>query len=242
MAFEYAVSIHDVAPATWPDCERLLALTDRMGAPATLLVVPHYHDGIRVDRDPRFAAALRRRVAQGDEVVLHGYWHEDRCARGHSPADWLRRRVYTASEGEFAAVDRRTATTLIARGRAVLATLGLAPAGFVPPAWLMNAATVAALARSGLRYTCSRDELVDLASRRRIAAPSLVYSTRSAWRRALSRRWNAARLESLGAAPRIRAALHPADARHAAVLADWEALLGRLATGRRAVLESRWLD
>ncbi len=105
VALEYAVSVHDVAPATWADCERLLALTDRLGAPATLLVVPHYHDGIRADRDPRFAAALRRRVAHGDEVVLHGYWHEDRAARGHSPLDWLRRRVLTASEGEFAAVE-----------------------------------------------------------------------------------------------------------------------------------------
>lgn len=242
MALEYAVSVHDVAPATWADCERLLALTDRLGAPATLLVVPHYHDGIRADRDPRFAAALRRRVAHGDEVVLHGYWHEDRAARGHSPLDWLRRRVLTASEGEFAALDERTAALLIARGRAVLATLGLAPAGFVPPAWLSNAATAAALAGSGLRYTASRDALLDLASRRRISAPSLVYSTRSGWRCALSRRWNAARLRSLATSPRVRAALHPADARQPAVLADWEGLLGRLAAGRRAVLESRWLE
>lgn len=242
MALEYAVSIHDVAPATWPDCERLLSLTDRLGAPATLLVVPHYHDGVRVDRDPRFAAALRRRVARGDEVVLHGFWHEDREARGHTPLDWLRRRVLTASEGEFAAVDERTAAMLIARGRAVLATLGLAPAGFVAPAWLMNQATATALAGSGLRYSSSRDELVDLASQRRVAAPSLVYSSRSGWRRALSRRWNAARLASLAPAPRVRAALHPADARHPAVLADWAGLLGRLAAGRGAVLESRWLE
>jgi predicted deacetylase len=238
---EYAVSIHDVAPATWGGCERLLALTDRLGAPATLLVVPCYHGGRRADADPAFAAALRQRVARGDEVVLHGYWHEDRGPRSRSPQEWFRRRVHTASEGEFAAVDAPTAAALIARGRALLASLGLAPAGFVPPAWLMNAATLEALERSGLRYASSRDVLIEIAARRRVIAPSLVYSTRSGWRRRLSRHWNTARLAALQSAPRVRAALHPADAHHAAVVADWQRLLDRLAAERAAVLESSWL-
>jgi predicted deacetylase len=239
---EYAVSLHDVAPATWAACERLLALTDAQGVPATLLVVPHYHAGMRADGDPAFGAALRERVARGDEVVLHGYHHEDRGAWARSPREWLARRIYTASEGEFAAIDAASAAALIARGRAVLATLGLVPAGFVAPAWLMNEATVAALSASGLRYAASRDALIDLGSARRVAAPSLVYSTRARWRRTLSKAWNAARLATLDGAPRIRAALHPADAAHAAVLADWARLLGRLAAERRGVLESSWLE
>jgi uncharacterized protein len=238
---EYAVSIHDVAPATWGECERLLALCDARDAPATLLVVPHYHDGIRADEDFAFGEALRRRIALGDEVVLHGYRHVDRGRRASSPRQWLLRRVYTAGEGEFAAVDAATAAALIARGRARLAALGVAPAGFVAPAWLMNDATHATLARSGLRYAALRDELIDLKSAQRVAAPSLVYSTRSAWRRRASRVWNAARLASLAPAPRVRAALHPADTRHERVLGDWERLLGRLAADRRAVLESSWL-
>ena len=241
MRGEYAVSVHDVAPATWAACERLLALTDALGARATLLVVPHYHDGARADDDPAFAAALRRRVAGGDEVVLHGYRHRDRGRPARWPQEWLMRRIYTASEGEFAAVDAATATALIARGREVLAVLGLTPAGFVAPAWLMNGATLAALGASGLRYAALRDELIDLRSSHRVAAPSLVYSTRAGWRRGLSRGWNAARLAALAGAPRLRAALHPADAAHDAVLADWRRLLERLATGRAAVLESSWL-
>ncbi|HUO80671.1 MAG TPA: polysaccharide deacetylase family protein [Steroidobacteraceae bacterium] len=241
MRGEYAVSLHDVAPATWPACERLLELADAHAVPATLLVVPHYHAGTRADRDLEFGAALRRRVARGDEVVLHGYHHEDRGARARSPGEWLARRILTAGEGEFAAIDASSAAALIARGRAVLATLGLAPAGFVAPAWLMNAATVAALRASGLRYAASRDDLIELRDGRRVAAPSLVYSTRARWRRVLSKAWNAARLATLNEAPRIRAALHPADAGHAAVLADWTRLLGRLATERRGVLESHWL-
>jgi uncharacterized protein len=239
---EYAVSVHDVAPATWADCEPLLALADRFGAPVTLLVVPHYHDGVRADADPSFVAALRRRIARGDEIALHGYRHEDRGARLRSPVDWLRRRVYTAREGEFAAVDGPTATDLIARGRALLAALGLAPCGFVAPAWLMNGATLEALGRSGLRYASSRDELIDLSGQGRVAAPSLVYSTRSVWRRVVSRHWNAACIDALRRTPRLRAALHPADARYPRIVADWDRLLGRLAAERRAVLESSWLD
>lgn len=241
MRDEFAVSLHDVAPATWNACERLLALTDLLGVPVTLLVVPHYHAGTRADADGGFVAALRLRVALGDEIVLHGYRHEDRGAGARSPREWLTRRVYTASEGEFAALDLATAADLIARGRDVLTSLGLAPAGFVAPAWLMSEATVAALGASGLRYAATRDELIDLGSARRVAAPSLVYSTRARWRRALSKAWNAARLAALDGAPRIRAALHPADAAHAAVLADWTRLLDQLAAERRGVLESSWL-
>lgn len=235
------MSVHDVAPATWPDCETLLALADRFGTPVTLLVVPHYHGGVRADADPGFVAALRRRLARGDEIVLHGYRHQDRGPVPRSPVDWFRRRVYTAREGEFAAVDDPTATALIARGRALLTAIGLAPSGFIAPAWLMSAATLEAVGRSGLRYASTRDALIALPARRRVAAPSLVYSTRSLWRRVLSRHWNAARLAALRAAPRIRVALHPADAQYPSVVHDWEQLLARLSAERRAVVESRWL-
>jgi predicted deacetylase len=242
MHAEYSVSVHDVAPATWHACQRLLALADHLGAPVTLLVVPHYHAGRRADADAGFVAALRQRAARGDEVVLHGYSHLDRGASPRSPVEWLQRRVVTAGEGEFAALDLQTASALIERGQSLLAAIGVPPAGFVAPAWLMNGATLEALGRSGLRYACSRDELIELATGRRVAAPSLVYSVRSAWRRAVSRRWNAARLDGLRAAPHVRVALHPADSEHASVLADWQRLLARLAGTRRAVLETRWLD
>ena len=40
------IALHDVAPATWPRCERLLAMLDGIGARAvTLLVVPDFHRG-----------------------------------------------------------------------------------------------------------------------------------------------------------------------------------------------------
>ena len=249
MQREYAISVHDVAPETWPQCERLLALADSFGAPVTLLVVPHYHRGVRADADAVFTAAVRRRVACGDEVVLHGYYHEDHGPPPLTPRDWLRRRVYTASEGEFATLDTATAVELLARGRAVLEAMRLTAAGFVPPAWLINEPALDAVRGSGLRYTCTRDLLIDLgadarAARdgdHRIAAPSIVYSTWTAWRRALSRRWNRRRLAALTTVPRLRVALHPADVEHDTVMNDWARVVAGLAKERRAVLESGWL-
>ena len=250
MRREYAVSVHDVAPATWSQCERLLTLADSFGVPVTLLVVPHYHRGLRSDADTGFGAALRQRVARGDEVVLHGYYHVDHGPPPRSPRAWLRRRVYTDAEGEFDTLDTAAAADLLARGRTVLEAMRLTPAGFVPPAWLINERALEAVRRSGLRYASTRDELIDFGANapaarkgdRRIAAPSLAYSTRSAWRRALSRRWNQARLAVFAAAPRLRVALHPADAQHAAVMNDWTRRMAGLAVGRNAVLESSWLS
>ena len=241
MRREYALSLHDVAPETWAQSAPLVALADAVGAPLTLLVVPHFHGGTRADADRAFVAALRLRVALGDEVVLHGYWHEDRGPPPRRPLEWLMRRVYTDREGEFASLDASSAAALIRAGRDVLGRAGLAPAGFVPPAWLASRGTLAALESSGLRYAALRDALIALETGARVAAPSLVFSTRAAWRRRLSRLYNASRLARLEDAPRVRVALHPADARYPAALDDWRRLVGWLAVHRRPVLESRWI-
>jgi len=110
----YAVSLHDVAPDTWPQCERLLALCDRHAVPVTLLVVPRYHHGAAIDEAPEFARALRARVARGDDVVLHGYYHRDDSRAARGPVEWLRRRFYTASEGEFDALEESVARERLA--------------------------------------------------------------------------------------------------------------------------------
>ncbi|HXQ64170.1 MAG TPA: polysaccharide deacetylase family protein, partial [Steroidobacteraceae bacterium] len=236
----YAVSVHDVAPATWPDCARLLELLAPLEVRTTLLVVPHYHGGCRADADPGFATALRERVVDGDEVVVHGYYHRDTGPVPRSPLDWGRRRLYTAREGEFGALADDEALARLRAGRDMIAAMGFEPRGFVAPAWLLGPGAWRALRASGFHYTCTRDALVPLAGApaRRVAAPSLVYSARSRLRRAVSKRWNTQRLRSLSAAPRVRAALHPADARHPAVLGHWRELLEQLAGARRPALES----
>src|SRR3569623_1658441 len=99
------VSLHDVAPATWPACRRLLAMLDGIGQlPVRLLVVHDNNNRGCVDNVAAFVRAIEARRARGDEVVLHGYHHLDERLTGSQPLDWLQRRVYTAGEGEFAAL------------------------------------------------------------------------------------------------------------------------------------------
>lgn len=235
----YSVSIHDVAPATWQACRELLALVECFAVPASLLVVPHYHGGTRADADQPFAAALRARLARGDDIVLHGYYHHDDGPAPRGVAEWLRRRVYTASEGEFDALDANTARQRLVAGCQCFARLGLPPPlGFVAPAWLLGHGAREALAGSDFRYTSTRDSLIRIADGALIAAPSLVTATRSTWRRLASIAWLRARLAALAERPLIRVALHPADARHADILALWKATLAQLSATRRPVLES----
>lgn len=241
MSGDWAVSIHDVAPATWPGCERLLALLEPYAVPVTLLVTPHYRHGIALDAAPEVAAALRDRARRGDEVVLHGYYHTDDGPPPHSLRDWAMRRLWTDREGEFAALGATAAAQRIDAGAAMLRRAGLEPAGFVAPAWLLGRGARAALVASGLRYTCTRDKLLSIPGFEPVHAPSLVYSTRAAWRRAVSRHWNRRRARELRGEPRIRVALHPAEAAFPQVLEEWRTLIERLATERRGVLETAWL-
>ena len=243
MSRSVCIAIHDVAPATWPQCETLLDLVERLGAPpATLLVVPDYHRRGRVDRDPAFLRAIDRRIARGDEIALHGYLHLDDGPSPHSPFEWLKRRVLTAGEGEFAALTEHESATRLGEGLRVFERLGWDVAGFVAPAWLLGDGARAALAKTPLRYTSTHAHLERLADGRRIAAPAISASTRSAWRRWTSRRWLRLARAVLRNEPIVRVALHPADAGDARILEAWHALLAALAADRVALTKSAAIE
>jgi predicted deacetylase len=223
------ISLHDVAPATLDDCANTLAFLDDLGlGPVALLVVPDYHGLGRADRDGRFASFIDSRIRRGDEVVLHGYRHLDVSPPARGLREWLTRRVYTDSEGEFSQLDLETARTRILRGLVVLRGAGWHPTGFVAPAWLMSAPALRALQRTPLQYCATRDAVVALQSGHRTPAPSLVVSTRSAWRRALSPIWNQAVLERHATSQVVRAAIHPADLRYPAIEQLWRRLFAQL--------------
>jgi predicted deacetylase len=230
---QVCIAIHDVAPATWPQCERLLALLDRVGAPPlTLLVVPDHHHRGRIDRDMRFIRAIDRRCARGDEVALHGYFHIDDAAPPRTALQWIRRRVLTAGEGEFAALPETEAATRIARGAALFEQLGWDLHGFVAPAWLLGTGARAALAASSLSYTSTHTHIESVADDRHIAAPCLTASARSSWRRTTSRAWLALGVGATRATPVVRVGLHPADADHPDLCACWETTLRALLSTR----------
>jgi hypothetical protein len=223
-----SVSLHDVAPATWPACERVLRAIEAV-APVrvALLVVPRYR-GVDSARDPQFMQAIEARIKRGDEVVLHGWTHVDDSPLQRpwgQPIDLLRRRVYTAGEGEFAALDRMEALRRIHAGVGWFGAQGWPLRGFVAPAWLMSRGARAALLDTPLQYAATRGELLLLAAGTTVRAPSLCWSTRSGLRRSLSPPWNALLGLINSTRPLLRIALHPQDADHDAVRESWQRAL-----------------
>lgn len=235
-AGEVVIVLHDVAPATWPACQRVLqCIAGIASVPVTLLVVPRYHGNPPDAPVNAWLAWLDAAAQRGDELVLHGYTHLDEG----TPNGWLdalRRRWYTAGEGEFAALSKTEAAWRLKAGISWFKKHGWPLQGFVAPAWLMSPGTLAAVRELRFSYTCTLSALMDLQSGRRLQSQSIVYSTRSGWRRALSVPWNAVVARRQRRAPLLRFELHPGDADYDAIRQSWMSLLQQaLDDGRRPV-------
>ncbi len=234
------IVLHDVAPATWPACRRLLdMLVDLGDPPVTLLVVPDFHGRGRIDTAPDFFRSVDALAARRAEIALHGYFHRDDAPSPRSPGAWLRRRILTAGEGEFSTLDRDAAACRIDDGQHMLTRVGWNIAGFVPPAWLGSRGTYEALCATTLRYTSTHTALITLPDQRRIAAPCLTASTRSAWRRSVSRIWLRTMSSLWAASPLLRIGLHPDDALHPEIMMCWRKLIGTLLHDRIALTKSQ---
>jgi len=233
-----AIVIHDVAPATWPQCEALLGMVDALGAPpVTLLVVPHFHRGVHARESRAFVDALGARVARGDELALHGYYHADDAPPPRSLREFVARRVLTRSEGEFAAIADAEARERLASGIALFAEQRWPLAGFVPPAWQLNDATRRALdgAAHPFAYVPVRAGIHRLPGWQLEPTANLCYSPDRGWRRAMSRALIGREWRRAGTRRLMRLSLHPLDARFAEVVAHWRALIERALTERRPV-------
>ncbi|HDS1735648.1 DUF2334 domain-containing protein [Pseudomonas sp. BP8] len=235
--------LHDVAPETWPDYQPFVEAVDQLGkVPMTWLVVPDFHHRNALDRAPAFCRMLERRLSQGDELALHGYYHADDGPAPRSPRDYFMRRIYT-HEGEFYGLDQAQALHRLQAGLELFDQQGWPVAGFVAPAWLMSEGTRQALRQLPLRYTSTPQHLYRLPEFTAIDAPGLVWSARSAWRRGMSRvlcDWQCRRWRS---AETLRLGLHPVDMRHRASREYWlRTLQALLEQGRQPLTKSAWLD
>ena len=235
-----AIGLHDVSPATWPECERLLGLVRsvRADAPVTLLVVPDLHRRAPIDASPGWRDAVDRALERGGEIALHGLWHLDDGGRSPTLRASLARRFLTAGEAEFSALDAPGARKRIERGLVMLRSCGWEAVGFVPPAWQISDAAGSVLADFGFRYTTTMRTIAALPAGTRFAVPCLGFSSRSGLRRTLSLAWNRRQLERLRAAPALRIALHPIDARFSETLDGWRKLLEVVLRDRRSVTKS----
>lgn len=234
------VSLHDVAPATWTHCQRVIdAVREVAQVPLTLLVVPAYHGACSAQ--PHFERAMSAQLEAGHELALHGYFHVD----PHVPSDivdWFRRRIYTAGEGEFCGLSEAEANERLTLGSRWFAANDWPLAGFVAPAWLLGSGAWRALAaRADLQYTSTLTQLIVLPEARAIVAPCLTYSVRSAWRRPTSIVWNTLLATARASTPVLRLGLHPRDAESKSVRRSWQRLLERALRDRKAVTKAEFV-
>jgi hypothetical protein len=233
------VSIHDVAPATREQCALLLdAIREVADIPITLLVVPAYHH--REEAPPDYLRMLERRVAHGDELALHGYVHLDEGPPARGWRERYARRVYTTSEGEFAALDADEAGRKLEAGLQWFARRGWEVQGFVPPAWLMSEGSWQALRRFPFLYATTWSDFHLLGPGHSLRAPSLVYSSRNAWGREVSRQLAGWSARMLADAPLARLSLHPRDALYPRTVSHFQELLRRLLKRRSAMTKAQF--
>ncbi len=236
------VSLHDVSPLTQTDCATILAQLQTLGVPHTsLLVIPNHHHRAPMLDDAPFGEWLRQLFAAGHEIVIHGYHHSRDRRDGESARDKIATRFYTADEGEFYDLDRAAALQLVNKAREEFRQLGLAPSGFIAPAWLLGHDAEDALRDASCEYTTRLGTVLDLRTGRSIASQSLVWSVRSAWRRQMSLAWNAHLSRRLASNPLLRISIHPVDLHHAKIWQQIRELITRALADREPLTYLAWL-
>jgi uncharacterized protein len=223
---KFLVSIHDVTPALERDVRALWDLCHERGLVPALFVVPNWHGQWPVEEYPRFAAWLRAKARDGAEIFLHGERHDERGLR-RGLGDTMRALGVTDREGEFLALNEAQASARIHRGLRSLERVGLAPIGFVAPAWLAREDTYRAAHRAGLRITEDVNSIHLHGRATRLPSPVVRWSARSDVRAHMSAAVAEARWLVQGRSWLTRLALHPGDVRHPATAASVTANLDR---------------
>lgn len=235
-----AITLHDVSPATWPMCHRLLNLVFAHGRdiPVTLLIVPQWHRQASIDESRRWRAFIDALLARGCEIALHGLWHLDDGGASPSCRAAIERRILSAGEAEFAALDAAHARSRIETGLALLQRCGWHARGFVPPAWQISQQAAAVVGEFPFEYTTTLGSMTYIPGAQKWSVPCLGLSARTALRRRLSAWWIRWRLAQLADAPAVRVALHPVDACHDTTRALCDSLLASILQNRQPVTKS----
>ena len=236
------VSIHDVAPSTQAIVEKVISELIHKGVRrCSLLLVPDYHHQGASMKDRQFVSWLRSLEAAGNEIVIHGYFHErPRRAR----ASFLEKFVtqfYTEGEGEFYDLGYDEAFRRIKTAREEFLACGLKPRGFVAPAWLLSSEGERAARDAEMEYTTRLRTVRDLRSGETFPARSLVYSVRNNWRRAVSLAWNAALSRVLESKSLLRLSIHPADFSHPTIWRQIVDLISKMDGRRTPTTYQDWI-
>ena len=156
-------------------------------------------------------------AANGHEIVIHGFFHQRARRKDENIRAKIVTRMYTADEGEFFDLRYAEALHLIHKARDDFEAHGFRPHGFIAPAWLLGAEAERAVIDACMSYTTTLRTVHDFASDRIFSSQSLVYSVRSAWRRATSLAWNRLLFRRQTNNPLLRLGIHPPDIDHPAM-------------------------
>ncbi len=201
------VSLHDVTPAMF---DRSRQLTDmimkRTGANFTMLVVPDYHSGGRIDKFPEFCSWLRELNGAGVEIAQHGLYHLDTQEKFS-----MEGKLFTKGEGEFLSLSRDDAAIRIDQGFKIMSdVLGEPPSGFTAPAWLYSRGTREALKGFPFKWIEYR-WAIEHAGGVTHTIPAVVFATRTPWKRACSVFWSSAGPSLFSGSRVFRLAIHVKD-------------------------------
>lgn len=222
------VSIHDVSPVTLESVRKMRDKLHTWGVEkCSLLVIPNHHKKGRTIDSHETLQWLKTAVSQGDEIVLHGYFHKKVSAKDVSPWDHLVANYYTAGEGEFQSLDYDTAIKALKTGDAELRSAGFNPQGFIAPAWLCGKKAREAVRAYGFAYTTYLGDIYDYTRNKSIPTQSLVWSVRAPWRRQMSLVWNQLLFLRNLRKPILRISLHPPDMIYPQIWRQVETLIRR---------------
>src|SRR5256714_1314524 len=236
------VSIHDVAPSTQPIVDKILSELSVKGVRhCSLLVVPDYHHQGASMQDRQFVSWLRNLEAAGNEIVIHGYFHERPGPARESLLEKFVTQFYTQGEGEFYDLGYEEAFRRIKTARDEFLAGGLKPRGFVAPAWLLSSQGERAARDAEMEYTTRLRTVRDLRSGETFPARSLVYSVRNSWRRAVSLAWNAALRRALESKSLLRLSIHPPDFSHPTIWRQIVDLISEMDGRRTPTTYQDWI-
>jgi predicted deacetylase len=209
------VAIHDVTPAHADAVEHLWDMCRERHVRPALFIVPNWHGEWPIEDFVPFLRWVRARAAGGAEVFLHGERH-DEIGSPRALVDEWRAIGRTDREGEFLTLTPDAARARIQRGVRRLRHLGLAPIGFVAPAWLVRRECLGIIGEAGLALSEDVGGIYLHGRGTRLDSPVVRWSARTPLRARMSAAFASFATWQHRRHWLVRLALHPQDLGHSA--------------------------
>lgn len=230
------VSVHDVAPSTYPSVAWLLEALDHLDVrPRSLLVIPDESEGGPISHSSRLLSLLRRERGAGSEMVVHGFTHRSTGSLRGSARTRLRARLFAGGNAEFLSLGPDEARRRLLAARRLLEELELQADGFCAPCWLSLPELPALLEDAGFRFQIGMSSLVDLARHRQHRLRWMGYMGAGPWQEYLVSAIGDLFMRSPFDGTPVQIFLHPAGASESRFCAGVLRSLQRLRRTRRVV-------